>query len=666
VAGDHAVETAAEILPLILYNRPISFILDRAMTTIAPYGSWKSPITSDLIVAGSIRLGEICLEGDTVYWSEGRPTEGGRSVVVKRTSDGQVADLTPAPFNARTRVHEYGGGAFNVLHDTLYFSNFADQRLYRMASGSEAEPITPSSALRFADIVGDDKRSRLIGICEDHTGDGEAVNKIVAIADEIQGLVSGNDFYASPRLSPDGSQLAWITWNHPNMPWDGTELWVAAVNDDGSLGAAQQVAGGLTESIFQPEWSPDGVLYFISDRTNWWNLYRWQDGAIVPLCPKAAEFGLPQWVFGMTTYGFESAQSLICTYVENGIQHLARLDTQTLELSEIPTPYSSISGLQVSSGFAAFLGGSVAKPGAIALLNLTTGSMEEIRRSSEIAIDPSYISTPQVLEFPTENGLTAYGFYYPPQNQDFTAPAQERPPLLVKSHGGPTAATSATFNPGIQYWTSRGIAVLDVNYGGSTGYGRAYRERLKGQWGIVDVDDCVNGAKYLAAQGLVDGDRLCIDGGSAGGYTTLAALAFRDVFKAGASYYGVSDLKALATDTHKFESRYLDGLIGAYPAEAELYRVRSPLYAIDQLSCPVIFFQGDEDKIVPPNQAEMMVEALKAKGLPVAYVLYEGEQHGFRKAENIKRTLDGELYFYAQVFGFELADRIEAVAIANL
>jgi dipeptidyl aminopeptidase/acylaminoacyl peptidase len=635
------------------------------MTSTAPYGSWKSPITSDLIVAGSIRLGEICLEGDTVYWSEGRPTEGGRSVVVK-CADGQITDITPAPYNARTRVHEYGGGAFNVWQDTLYFSNFADQRLYRVDVNGEIEPITPEAALRFADVVGDDRQSRLIGVCEDHTGDGEAMNKVVAIADEIQVLVSGNDFYASPRLSPDGSQLAWITWNHPNMPWDGTELWVAAVNDDGSLGASQKVAGGVTESIFQPEWSPDGVLYFISDRTDWWNLYRWQDGAIVPLCPKAAEFGLPQWVFGMTTYGFESAQSLICTYVENGIQHLARLDTQTLELSEIPTPYSSISGLQVSSGFAAFLGGSVAKPGAIAHLNLTTGTLEEIRRSSEIAIDPGYISTPQVLEFPTENGLTAYGFYYPPQNQDFTAPDRERPPLLVKSHGGPTAATSATFNPGIQYWTSRGIAVLDVNYGGSTGYGRAYRERLKGQWGIVDVDDCVNGAKYLAAQGLVDGDRLCIDGGSAGGYTTLAALAFRDVFKAGASYYGVSDLKALATDTHKFESRYLDGLIGAYPAEAELYRVRSPIYAIDQLSCPVIFFQGDEDKIVPPNQAEMMVEALKEKGLPVAYVLYEGEQHGFRKAENIKRTLDGELYFYAQVFGFELADAIESVAIANL
>jgi dipeptidyl aminopeptidase/acylaminoacyl peptidase len=628
---------------------------------IASYGSWKSPITSDLIVAGSIRLGEIRLDGETVYWSEGRPTEGGRSVVVKRLPDGQITDLTPMPFNARTRVHEYGGAAFNVFDGTLYFSNFADQRLYR-----QTEAFTPESKLRYADTIWDAKRDRLICICEDHTEEGEPTNKIVAVSPAIETLVSGNDFYASPRLSPDGSQLAWITWNHPNMPWDGTELWMAEVTAEGTLELPQKIAGGLTESIFQPEWSPDGTLYFISDRTQWWNLYRWQQGQAEPLCPKAAEFGLPQWVFGMTTYGFESAESLICTYVENGVQHLARLNTQTLELSEIETPYDQIGGLQVSSGWAAFVGGSASEPSAIALLNLTTGAIETLRRSSDIAIDSGYLSIPQVLEFPTENGLTAYGFYYPPHNQDYVAPEGERPPLLVKSHGGPTASTSAAFNPGIQYWTSRGIAVLDVNYGGSTGYGRAYRERLKGQWGIVDVDDCVNGAKYLAAQGLVDGDRLCIDGGSAGGYTTLAALAFRDVFKAGASYYGVSDLRALATDTHKFESRYLDGLIGAYPEQADLYQARSPIHAIDQLSCPLIFFQGDEDKIVPPNQAEMMVEALKAKGLPVAYVLYEGEQHGFRKAENIKRTLDGELYFYARVFGFELADEVEAVTIANL
>lgn len=635
------------------------------MPMSAPYGSWNSPITSDLIVAGSIRLGEIRLEGETVYWSEGRPTEGGRSVVVRRTPNGKVTDLTPAPLNVRTRVHEYGGGAFNLLDGTLYFSNFADQRLYRHPQVGEPEPVTPAGSFRYADAVWDKIRCRILCIQEDHSREGhEPINQIVAIADNTKILVSGNDFYASPR--PDGSQLAWITWNHPNMPWDGTELWVAEVKTDGSLSEAVKIAGGLAESIFQPEWSPDGILYFISDRTNWWNLYRWQDGKPEALCPKSAEFGLPQWGFAMTTYGFESAESLICTYTEDGIQHLARLHTQTLELSEIESPYSNIGGLKVAPGFAAFVGGSVAQPGALALLNLTTGTIEEIRRSSDITIDPGYLSIPQVLEFPTEQGLTAYGFYYPPQNQDFTAPPNERPPLLVKSHGGPTAATSATFNPGIQYWTSRGIAVLDVNYGGSTGYGRAYRDRLKGQWGVVDVDDCVNGAKYLAAQGWVDGDRLCIDGGSAGGYTTLAALAFRDVFKAGASFYGVSDLTALATDTHKFESRYLEGLIGAYPAEAELYRSRSPINAVDQLSCPVIFFQGDEDKIVPPNQAEMMVEALKVKGLPVSYVLFEGEQHGFRKAENIKRTLDGELYFYAQVFGFELADEVEGVEIINL
>lgn len=656
-----------------------------AAPQVAPYGSWKSPITSDLIVAGSIRLGEIELDGTDIYWSEGRPTEAGRSVVVCRTPDGQTVDVTPAaPFNVRTRVHEYGGGSYLVFNKTVYFSNFADQRLYFQRLGAEPEPITPVQSLRYADAAFDSKRDRLICIREDHTDtEHEPVNAIVAVSvqaatskdgeqkeegqqDGGRILVSGSDFYASPRLSPDGSQLAWISWNHPNMPWDGTELWVAAVKADGSLGESQWIAGGLAESIFQPEWSPDGVLYFVSDRTNWWNLYRWHNGQVEPLCKKSAEFGLPQWIFGMTTYGFESADGLICTYVEDGIQHLARLNTKTLELTEIETPYSSIGGLKVASEYAVFIGGSATEPSAIARLDLQTGQIEELRRSSTLEIDPGYLSSPEVVEFPTENGLTAYAFYYPPQNKDYRALSFDHPPLLVKIHGGPTAATSATFNPGIQYWTSRGIAILDVNYGGSTGYGRAYRERLKDNWGIVDVDDCVNGAKYLVARGAVDGDRLCIDGGSAGGYTTLAALTFRNTFKAGASYYGVSDLEALAQDTHKFESRYLDGLIGKYPEQKQIYLERSPIHHIDQLSCPLIFFQGDEDKIVPPNQAEMMVNALQAKGLPVAYVLFAGEQHGFRKAENIKRALDGELYFYSRVFGFGLADEMEPVAIENL
>jgi dipeptidyl aminopeptidase/acylaminoacyl peptidase len=646
----------------------------------SPYGSWKSPITSDLIVAGSIRLGELKLDSDTVYWIEGRPSEGGRNAIACCIATGQISDITPSPFNARTRVHEYGGGSYLAAAGSLYFSNFADQRLYRQVGSNAPTPITPDDSFRYADAVLDRSRDRLICVREDHRslGDrsgGEPMNAIVAVTllDDLDGgtvLVSGSDFYAAPRLSPNGSRLCWLSWNHPNMPWDGTELWVASIAADGSLSDSQRIAGGLEESIFQPEWSPDGRLYFVSDRTGWWNLYRWSPAATSPeaepLCPKSAEFGLPLWVFGMTTYGIESADALICTYVEAGVQHLARLDLQSLQLSEIKTPYSAIGGLQVGNGIAAFIGGSATQPSAIARLDLQTGAVQELRRSSDLTVDPGYLSVPEVVEFPTENGLTAFGFYYAPKNQDYAAPIDQRPPLLVKSHGGPTAATSATFNPGIQYWTSRGIAVLDVNYGGSTGYGRAYRERLKGNWGIVDVDDCANGAQYLVAQGKVDGDRLCIDGGSAGGYTTLAALAFRDVFKAGASFYGVSDLEALARDTHKFESRYLDGLIGKYPEDQAIYVARSPIHAIDRLSCPIIFFQGDEDKIVPPNQAEMMVDALKAKGLPVAYVLYEGEQHGFRKAENIKRTLDGELYFYAKVFGFALAEDLAPVAIENL
>lgn len=651
------------------------------MPQIAPFGSWKSPITSDLIVAGSLRLGEVRLDGSDVYWSEGRPTEGGRNVVVRRSlsgsPDASATDLTPMPFNVRTRVHEYGGGAYLVQDGIVYFANFSDQRLYQIKPDETPQPITPEGEFRYADAVFDCVRNRLICVREDHSQDHhEPVNTIVSISlsladgalDAGKILASGSDFYAFPRLSPDGSRLCWIEWNHPNMPWDGTTLWVAQVNADGSLEEPQKVIGGEAESIFQPAWSPDGELYFVSDRTNWWNLYRWNfvTATPEPLCPKSAEFGLPLWVFGMSTYGFESAESLICTYSEDGVSKLARLHTRTLELTEIPTPYTSISGIQVSGSSVVFGAGSPTKPGAIAHLDLSTGQITELRHASTLEIDPGYISIAQAIEFPTTHGLTAHGFFYPPQNQDFTAPAGEKPPLLVKIHGGPTAATSATFSPSIQYWTSRGIAILDVNYGGSTGYGRDYRERLKGNWGIVDVDDCVNGARYLAEQGLVDGDRLCIDGGSAGGYTTLAALAFRDVFKAGASYYGVSDLEALAKDTHKFESRYLDGLIGPYPTRRDLYIERSPIHAIDRLNCPLIVFQGDEDKIVPPNQAEMIVNALQEKGLPVAYVLFQGEQHGFRKAENIKRALDGELYFYARVFGFPLAEPMEPVAIANL
>ncbi|MGG6269622.1 S9 family peptidase [Leptolyngbya sp. AN03gr2] len=635
---------------------------------VGSYGTWKSPISSDLIVAGTIGLGQIKLDDKTIYWTESRPTEGGRNVVVQRSTNGQTLDVTPMPFNARTRVHEYGGGAFMIDAETVYFSNFADQRLYQQRIGEDPIALTPEASFRYADAVLDQTRNRLICVREEH---GETVENTIAtisLSDQSQTvLVSGADFYAFPRLSPDSSRLSWICWNHPNMPWDGTELWTAKINADGTLGTPERIAGGLEESIFQPEWSPDGSLIFISDRTGWWNFYRWNpsSGTIESLCEKAAEFGLPLWVFGMSTYGF-AGNKIICSYTENGLSRFASLDLESLELSPIETPYTSIAGLQVCSDHAVFVGGSSMEPTVIVKYDLNTQQFEVLRRASELKIDPGYLSVPEAIEFPTENNLTAHALYYAPKNKDYTAPEGERPPMLVKSHGGPTASTSASFNLGIQYWTSRGFAVLDVNYGGSTGYGRAYRERLKGTWGIVDVDDCANGAKYLAEQGKADGDRLVIAGGSAGGYTTLCALTFRDTFKAGASYYGVSSLKALAEDTHKFESRYLDGLIGPYPERADLYEERAPISAVDRLSCPVIFFQGDEDRIVPPNQAEMMVEALKQKGLPVAYVLFQGEQHGFRKAENIKRALDGEFYFYSQVFGYEPADKIEPVEIANL
>lgn len=631
----------------------------------AKYGSWKSPITADLMVEGTVGLGGLTWDGNNIYWIEGRPSEAGRSVIVRLTSDNQLNDVTPQPLNVRTRVHEYGGGSYTVYQGNVYFSNFVDQRLYQQKIQGEntpyqitPEPITPESEYRYADGVIDPQNQRLICVREDHTQGGEPVNTIISInlnnSEDIRVIVEGNDFYAFPRLSPDGKKLSWISWNHPNMPWDGTELWVSDVNSDGSLGEKILIAGGQEESIFQPQWSPDGVLYFVSDRSNWWNLYRYT-GKIEPLYPITAEFGLPLWVFGMSTYGFSSAEKIICTYSKNGNWHLASLDTKTLQLQDIDTPYTAIDSLTVSGNQVLFIGSSPTESSAIVKLNLDTGELEVLRRSSQIVLDKGYLSVPQPIQFPTENGKTAYGFFYPPQNKDYQVSEAEKPPLVVKSHGGPTAATSSSLSLKNQYWTSRGFAVLDVNYGGSTGYGREYRQRLNKSWGIVDVDDCCNGAKYLAEQGLVDGNRMAIAGGSAGGYTTLCALTFKDVFKAGASYYGVSDLEALATDTHKFESRYLDGLIGAYPEEKALYQQRSPIYSVEKLSCPVIFFQGSEDKIVPPNQAEMMVAALKAKGVTVEYVLFEGEQHGFRKAENIKSAIDGEFNFYAKVFGFEPA-----------
>ncbi len=631
------------------------------MMPTAPYASWKSPITSDLIVAQSIGLSEVRLDGPDIYWLESRPQEAGRSVVVRRTPAGAIEDVTPAPFNVRTRVHEYGGGAWTVADGTLYFSHDADRRLYRLATGSTPIPLTPEGAWRYADGLLDPRRGLWIGVREDHTqSDHEPVNTIVSL-DSTGGaptpgqvLASGHDFYSSPRLSPDGRWLAYLAWDHPRMPWEGTTLYVSALDDRGlSSGEPQVIAGGPEESIFQPEWAPDSsAVYFVSDRTGWWNLYRrtLNGSEAEPMAPMDAEFGQAQWVFGMSAYAFAGSRRLICSYVSQGLGRLAVLDLDSGKRTAIETPYTDFSSVRADGDRVVFRAGSPARPASIVSLNLISGATQILKTATTVADDPEltkYFTRPEPVEYPTSGNRTAFALYYPAFNPEFTAPPREKPPLVVKCHGGPTSAASSTLDLRIQYWTSRGISVLDVNYGGSTGYGREYRRRLEGNWGIVDVEDCVNGARFLAGKGLVDGARSVITGGSAGGYTTLAALAFSDHFRAGASHYGVSDLAALAQDTHKFESRYLDSLIGPYPARQDLYEARSPLQHAARISVPVIFFQGDEDRVVPPNQTELMVDALRAKGIPVGYFLFAGEQHGFSKAETIKRALDAELYFYA-------------------
>lgn len=627
-----------------------------------------------MIATAAIRLdGVVAADGD-ICWLETRPAEEGRSVVVRRAAGGRTRDLTPPGFNARTLVHEYGGGAALVEGGVVYFSNFADQRLYRQDPGAPPRPISPVSGdrtLRYADGAFDRRRNAIVCVREDHAaGARQAVNTVVSLDAEgreaARTLASGYDFYASPRLSADGSRLAYLAWNHPNMPWDGTDLWVADLAGDGAVLRSERVAGGVEESIFQPEWSPDGTLHFVSDRTGWWNLYRLRAGRREALTDLEAEFGRPQWVFGLSTYAFASPTRIICAYTHRGIWRLAELDLAARRLRPVDLPYTDIASVRAAGDRAVFVGGSPTAPPSVVAVETATGRVEVVRRSWETPLDEGYLSVPEAIEFPTSGGTTAHAFFYRPKNRDHAAPPGERPPLLVVSHGGPTGATSSTLNLSVQFWTSRGFAVLDVNYGGSTGYGRAYRARLHGRWGIVDVDDCVHGARYLVERGLVDGRRLAIRGGSAGGYTTLAALTFRNVFAAGASYYGVSDLEALAAETHKFESRYLDRLVGPYPARRDVYAQRSPIHFVDRISCPLILFQGLEDRIVPPNQAERIFAALRERGIPVAYVPFEAEQHGFRRADNIKQALEAELFFYSRVFGFDAPAPARAVQIMNL
>lgn len=669
-----------------------------AAPTIAPYGSWRSTVTPDLIVAAAVGLGDVWLDGADTWWSELRPQEGGRVVIVRQQPGAAApSDVLAAPWSARTRVHEYGGGAWWVDGGTLFFANWSDQRLYSLVPGGEpvaltAEPASPAG-LRYADGRVSPNGQWIVCVRERHDADGdeaasEAANEIVSLpvagGNDATVLFAGADFVAAPRLSPDGRWLCWLAWHHPHMPWDGTELWVARFEQaTGTVSGARKVAGGLDESIVQPEWAPDGRLYYLSDRSNWWNLYRFAhdgDGAPVgfgaPLPAVEAEIGVPAWVFGRSRYGFLADGTVVCAFTQGSHVHLGVVDDEAHVLRAFDTRLATFEALRTRGNEVVGVGGGFASEPAVVAFDLSAAlraggadadheplTAQLIRPPRDLGLPAGVFSPPEPITFPTSGGRVAHAWFYPPHNPAYAAPVGEAPPLLVLSHGGPTAAASPTLNLSIQFWTSRGFAVVDVDYGGSTGYGRAYRKLLDGQWGIVDVDDCCAAATWLATEGRADPARLAIRGGSAGGFTTLAALCFRDTFAAGASHFGVADLAALAEDTHKFESRYLDGLVGPYPAAADRYRERSPIHHTEGLSCPLILFQGLEDMIVPPAQSQRMAAALATKSIPHAYLEFEGEQHGFRKAENIVRCLTAELYFYAQVFGFVLGDPVEGVDI---
>lgn len=638
---------------------------------VLPYGSWPSPITADLLVQRVVGLQELEVAGGVLWWNERRPAESGRQVVVRRSPDGQLDDMVPPGFSARTTVHEYGGGAYTVAGEALFFSNMVDQRLWRVDPGAAPRPLTPEHAapgeVRFADTRATPDGAWLLCVRERHLA-GEVVNDVVAVASDGEGeprqLLGGHDFFAAPRPSPDGRRLAWLTWDHPNMPWDGTELWVADIGTDVALSSPRRVAGGPQESVSQPRWSPDGVLHWVSDATGWWNLYAEGVGALAPM---EAEFSGPDWVFGQSTYTFLADGTLVAAWSQEGVDRLGVV-VPGQGVERLDVPFTSFQSLRGWGPGIVVIAASASQAAAIVAVDLTARPprVEVLRPSRDDSVDPGMLSAPRPLRFPSAGGRTAHALYYPPANSHHEGPDGDRPPVVVVSHGGPTGAASPVLNLQTQLWTSRGVAVVDVNYAGSTGYGRAYRRLLDGQWGVADVEDCVAAARHLVEEGEVDGDRLAIRGTSAGGFTTLCALAFTDAFAVGASWYGVADLEALAADTHKFESRYLDRLVGLYPDAATAYRDRSPVNVAGRISCPVILLQGLDDRVVPPAQAEAMAAALRDNRIPFAYLEFPGEQHGFRSAEVVKRAAEAELWFVGKVLGFDPADELEPVAVENL
>jgi dipeptidyl aminopeptidase/acylaminoacyl peptidase len=638
----------------------------------APYGTWASRLTAERVAAASVRLSFVAIDDRTIYWIECRPDDEGRCALVARRPDGRIVDVTPRGANVRTRVHEYGGAAYTVRDRRVFYAEDQDQRIYELTSDGVPHALTQSGPSWYADLTIDPVRPRLVCVREERTPDrADPQAALVAVSDRtatmpVQVLVSGDDFYSNPRFSPDGRKLSWISWQHPQMPWDGTTLWVADLASDGGIIAATSVAGGPRESIFQSEWSPDGTLYFISDRSGWWNLYRLRDG-IEPVCPIDSDFGRPLWQLGTTTWAFADEHRLVVTFVQDARWRLGIVQADTGALTLLPSGVEPADSIAADSTRAVLVAGSPSTFDGVVTVDLTSGAVESVRAAARLDENETRFSSPEPIQFPTTANETAYAFFYPPASNEFTPQAGERPPLIAICHGGPTAMANSRLNLEVQYWTSRGFAVVDVNYRGSTGYGRAYRQRLRGAWGVVDVEDAISAVRFLIARGSVDPNRLIIRGRSAGGFTALAALTSRpEIFHAAGIYYGVADLERLVQETHKFESRYLDGLIGPYPEEAALYRARSPIHSVGQLNCPVVFFQGLEDRVVPPDQSMAMVDAIRAKGIPVALVTFEGEQHGFRKAESIARCLDTELSFYGAVLGFLPAGQLSSPAIANI
>ncbi|CAN4103762.1 unnamed protein product [Withania somnifera] len=661
----------------------------------APYGSWKSPITADIVSGSSKRLGGFAVDPDGhLFWIESRPTESGRAVIVKEPGKPgeDPIDVTPKDFSVRTLAQEYGGGDFCISRDILIFSNYKDQRLYKQSISSIDSvplPLTPDyggQSVCYADGVFDSHFNRYVTVREDQRESGiNAITTIVSInlssnsPQEPRLLVGGNDFYACPRIDSKGERMSWIEWGHPNMPWDRSELWVGYISHNGDVQKRICVAGGdptLVESPTEPQWSSQGELYFVTDRkSGFWNIYKWVESSneVLPVYSLDAEFTRPLWIFGMKSFDFlknrDQNTLIACSYRENGKSYLGVLDVTQGKISVLDIPFTDINNITSGVHSLYVEGASAVHPLSIAKVTLDdqrtkVADFKIMWSSSSVSeMYNSYYSRPELIKFPTDVlGQSAYAYFYPPTNPAYQASHGEKPPLLLRSHGGPTDEARGCLNLSVQYWTSRGWAYVDVNYGGSSGYGREYRERLLGSWGIVDVNDCCSCAKFLVDSGRVDGERLCITGSSAGGYTTLAALAFKDVFKAGASLYGIGDLQLLRGESHKFESHYTDNLVG----DEKAYFERSPINFVNHFSCPIILFQGLKDKVVSPDQARKIYQALKEKGLPVALIEYEGEQHGFRRAENIKFTLEQQMVFFARLVGhFEVADEVTPVKIDN-